>query len=213
MKSDQDIRHIGLFGGSYDPVHTGHLLAAASVQTQLMLDEVVFLPAARSPFKPSPITSDQDRLAMLKLALRPSPDFKLDTRELQQPGPSYSIDTLRSILAEQPQHHYYLIIGMDAWKSFENWHEWQKIIARCHLVVVTRPGYEAGPLSDEWEQRRLASVDQIRQLKAGKVLFVAVPASSAASSKIRARIRNHQVTGDALTAEVWRYIQDRALYQ
>lgn len=213
MSRDKAIRHIGLFGGSFDPVHRGHLLAAESVHRQLSLDEILFLPAAQSPFKSRPQTSVDDRRGMLAIAIESSPHFKLDQRELLRSGPSYTIDTLRELVAEQPQSHFYLMMGMDAWAEFENWRDWQEILTLCHLIVMTRPDYEAASMPLEWRQRQLVSVQEIRQLKAGKLLFVKVPSSTAASRNIRERIQNRGSVENVLPVKVWAYIEAQGLYR
>jgi len=213
MSRDKAIQHIGLFGGSFDPVHRGHLLAAKSVQQQLSLDEIIFLPAAQSPFKPRPKTSDKDRLAMLSLAIDIYPEFRLDERELLRSGPSYTIDTLRELVSEQPGNHYYLVMGMDAWAEFENWHAWQEILGLCHLCVMTRPTYKAAVTGNAWRERWVDTVQQIRQFKAGKLLFITVPASIAASRKIREQIENGRDPGQQLVADVRDYIEREGLYR
>lgn len=209
---DKEILHIGLFGGSFDPVHQGHLLAADSVQRQLSLDSVVFLPAAQSPFKPRPETSDADRLEMLARAVEAYPQLRLDARELSRPGPSYTIDTLHELASEQPQSRFYLMLGMDAWANFESWRAWPEILGLCHLCVVTRPDYVSPEMSLEWQQRQVQSLPQIRQFKAGRICFVSVPASNAASSRIRRRIENGQSVDRDLCEEVRDYIEHKGLY-
>lgn len=213
MSRDKAIKHIGLFGGSFDPVHRGHLLAAESVQRQLSLDEIVFLPAAQSPFKSRPQTSVDDRREMLAIAIEGNPYFKLDQRELLRSGPSYTIDTLRELVAEQPQSQFYLMMGMDAWAEFESWRDWREILTLCHLIVMTRPDYEAASMPLEWQQRQLVSVREIRQLRAGKLLFVKVPSSTAASRNIRKLTQKREPVGDVLPAKVRAYIEAQGLYR
>lgn len=212
MPTNKAILHVGLFGGSFDPVHNGHLLVADSVQQQLALDTVVFLPAAQSPFKPRPETTDDDRLEMLARAVEAYPRLRLDARELSRPGPSYTIDTLRELVSEQPQSRFYLMIGMDAWVDFEAWRAWPEILSLCHLIVMTRPGYSTPVMSLEWQQRQVQSIQQIRQFKAGKLCFIAVPPSSAASGKIRERIKKALSVEKDLHKAVSDYIEQKRIY-
>jgi nicotinate-nucleotide adenylyltransferase len=213
MPAPAPVQHIGLFGGSFDPVHLGHLLAAQSVQQQLRLDEVVFLPAAQSPFKPSPQVSNHHRLTMLAAALTGYSGFKLDDRELGRPGPSYTVYTLREMVAAQPKDHRYLIIGMDAWGDFEHWHAWQEIMQLCHLVVVTRPGYPAPELSDDWKCKQYTSVEGLRDAKAGGLMVLQVPASTAASREIRAQLKQRLPVDEDMPAPVTAYIREHQLYR
>jgi len=207
------VQHVGLLGGSFDPVHIGHILAAQSVQQQLMLDEVVFLPAAQSPFKPPPQVADHHRLAMLAQAIDGHSGLKLDDRELKHPGPSYTVHTLRALRAGQPQAHYYLIIGMDAWADFECWHAWQEIMQLCHVIVVTRPGYPAPELSVEWKKKQCLTISEIRSEKVGKIMFLQVPAVTSASGDIRERLKQGLPVDEDLPASVGAYIREQQLYR
>lgn len=207
------MRHIGLLGGSFNPVHSGHLLATESVFKQMKLDQIWFLPAAQSPFKEKPGISDAHRIAMLQRAVAAHPAFKIDARELSAARPSYTIRTLRSLAADFPDDRFYLLIGMDAWQHFEHWHEWQKILDLCHLVVMTRPGYPPPTLSPYWQARQLEQVDAIKAKHAGQLFFAIIPPSRAASNTIRTRIRQMRSTENDLPASVERYIKKQKLYQ
>lgn len=206
------IRHIGLFGGSFNPVHSGHLLAAVAVCQQLELDQLRFLPAAQSPFKDRPELSDAHRLAMLKRALANHSALTIDARELDNAGPSYTVDTLKSLAKDFPGDNFYLIIGMDTWREFEHWRDWQTIIERCHLVVTSRPGYSNTPLPTDWEARLETDVARLKMSKAGKLIFVSVPASNAASSDIRDRIEQGKDLTGLLADPVREYIETEYLY-
>ena len=205
-------RHIGLFGGSFNPVHSGHLLAAISIFQQLGLAQVRFLPAAQSPFKERPELSDMHRLAMLECALAPHPGLTVDARELDKASPSYTIDTLKSLALDYPLDTLYLIIGMDAWQEFERWRDWQLIIETCHLVVSSRPGFSAVSLSTDWQARLETNVAKLKASSAGKLIFLGVPASNAASSDIRSRIGQGQSTLGLLPDPVKTYIEAEHLY-
>lgn len=207
------MRHIGLFGGTFNPIHTGHLLAAEAVLKQLKLDEIHFLPAAYSPFKTRPKLSDHHRIAMLKRAIEGYPRFKIDTRELSRSGPSYTIDTLVEIAESSPQSQLYLLIGMDAWGSFERWHQWQELIKLCHLVVVTRPGYTPDPLSDYWQDKCPTDINTLKDSHSGKLVFITVPASNTASSDVRHHITLGQSTNNDLPFAVQKYIEEHRLYR
>lgn len=206
------MRHIGLLGGSFDPVHRGHLAAARAVMTQLDLAEIWFLPAAQSPFKERPATGDAHRVAMLELAIASHPGFRVDTRELDRPAPSYTVDTLRDLCAQYPDNRYYLILGMDAWQDFEHWHEWQDIARMCQLVVMTRPGYARPPLNGFWQARVIELPAALPRAAIGSLVFVSIPASDAASNLIRKRIAQGKGCDDWLASEVRDYIGQHGLY-
>ena len=201
---------IGLFGGSFNPVHTGHILVAKSIFKQLDLDELRFIPAAQSPFKDKPQTEDHHRLAMLQLAIQPHTGFSIDPRELAKPAPSYTIDTLKNIAAEQANDQLCLLIGIDAWLDFKHWRDWQAIMHLCCLLVMTRPGYSLPELTQDWQARQVLKASAIAN---GKLLFMQVPASDAASSKIRKQLGNGSKTNTFLDRSVAEYIHLHRLYQ
>lgn len=207
------MRRIGIFGGSFNPVHLGHTLAADSVCDQLALDEIRFIPAAHSPFKARPQIDDHHRIELLKLATRGNPALKIDLREMNTPGPSYTINTLRSITSDHPNDQLYLLIGMDAWPDFERWKDWTSILELCHLLVMTRPDYARPNLNATWASRHTKSIEILQSTKAGKLFFITVPPSRAASSEIRKRLNRHINTQEFLAESVATYIQQQQLYQ
>lgn len=211
--AQKQFKHIGLFGGSFNPVHNGHLQAANAVLSQLELDRCRFILAAQSPFKSRPAIKDKHRIAMLKLAFSPYKLFDIDTQELQRKSPSFTIDTLRHIQKNAPNNHYYFILGMDAWLNFEQWKNWQEIIKLCHLVVITRPDYSQPSLNNFWQARCVNSTHELRQTNAGKLTFISAPNNDAASSNIRGRIHKGLPIGQYLPTKVAQYIASHHLYK
>lgn len=136
------MQRIGILGGTFDPVHFGHLRPAVEVRAALGLDQVRLIPARVSPLRDTPGASPDDRLAMLRAAVDGSDDLVVDDRELDRDGPSYTIDTLQSLAAELGDARLLFIMGADAFAEFERWHRWQEILATAHLVVTTRPEAE-----------------------------------------------------------------------
>lgn len=134
------MRRIGLLGGTFDPVHFGHLRPAVEVRSVLALDELRLLPCRVSPLRDAPAAAPEHRLAMLRLALDGHRDLVLDARELEREPPSYTVDTLASLRAEQPEARLYFVLGADAFASFDQWHRWPEILELAHLVVTCRPG-------------------------------------------------------------------------
>ena len=138
------IPYIGVYGGTFDPIHYGHLRPALDVMTRLDLQEVRFIPCYQPVHREQPGTSAEDRCAMIALAIANQPRFKLDKRELVRQGPSYMVDTLASLRQEMMQHTpspgLVLMMGLDAFKHFLSWHEWQKILTLAHIALMHRPG-------------------------------------------------------------------------
>lgn len=136
------MQRIGILGGTFDPVHFGHLRPAVEVREAVGLDHVRLVPARVSPLRDSPGAAGADRLAMLQAAVEDQPDLLVDDRELDRAGPSYTVETLHSLAAEYPGARLYFIMGADAFASFERWHRWREILAAAHLIVTTRPAAE-----------------------------------------------------------------------
>jgi nicotinate-nucleotide adenylyltransferase len=140
---------IGLFGGSFDPIHFGHLLLAETCREHLQLDRVWLIPAATSPLKPQgTFATAEDRVAMCRAAIAGTPTIEINTVELQRQGISYTIDTVRH-LQSQPdgdRHEFVLLIGADAVNQFGSWHQPSELLRRIRLGIVTRAGHPAPDL-------------------------------------------------------------------
>jgi nicotinate-nucleotide adenylyltransferase len=139
--SGSTVRRIGIFGGTFDPVHNGHLRTALEVAELLALDELRLVPASVPPHRGAPLATAAERLRMLQLAADAHPGFVVDDRELVRGGASYTIDTLRSLRAELGETvRLCLIVGMDAFAAIDSWKEWRALGDHAHIVVVQRPG-------------------------------------------------------------------------
>lgn len=133
-------RRIGLFGGSFNPVHFGHLRSAEEVREQAGLAEVWLIPAAVPPHKPpGELAAAAERLRMLELALGDAPHLRVLPVELARAGPSYTFDTLRGLTAAHPDTSFALILGLDAFRELHTWHRWEELIRECDLIVTSRP--------------------------------------------------------------------------
>ena len=134
---------IGLFGGTFDPIHYGHLRTAFELWQELRLAEVRFLPTGSPPHRDDPLASSELRLAMVRAAVADQPAFVVDDREIRRTGISYSVDTVTELRAEYPDRSLCLLLGMDAFLGLPNWHRWRDLLGLAHIVVAHRPGWKA----------------------------------------------------------------------
>lgn len=179
---------VGLFGGSFDPVHVGHLRTAWELLTGLDLAEVRFIPSRMPPHRQAAIAPGALRLRMLEAAIAGQPGFVVDDRELHREGPSYTVDTLASLRASQPQRSLVLILGMDAFLGLPNWHRWREIPGLAHIVVVQRPGWTQqfeGDLGQLCADHQLHEPAALAAAPAGGILLRQVTQLEIASSSIR----------------------------
>src|SRR5262245_12412890 len=136
---------LGLFGGTFDPIHYGHLRTAFELWQALGLAEVRFMPTGSPPHREQTHASAGHRLAMVKAAVAGQPAFTVDDREVRRSGVSYSVDTLAELRAEHPDRSLCLLLGMDAFLGLPNWHRWRELLDLAHIVVAHRPGWRAPP--------------------------------------------------------------------
>ena len=215
VKSDTKMpKAIGIFGGTFDPVHHGHLRSALEVAQQLELDQIRLIPSASPPHREQPRATAQQRLMMLHLAIKNSSQFVVDDRELHRDGLSYTVDTLLSLREEFVENPLYLIVGTDAFSALQTWHNWRQLIKLSHIVVVSRPGEDLSlPESLEfWYQRHLAT-EADRDLIAGKIWPVTVTQLAISATAIRESIANNESPEFLLPDAVLRLIEQTGLYQ
>ncbi len=206
---------LGVFGGSFDPVHIGHLRMALETQQALCLDAIHWLPSARPPHRKLAVATDQHRLAMLELAIKAVQGWCVDRRELDRSGPSYTVDTLTDLQAQHPQSILYLLLGGDAFADFESWHRWPEILEMAHVVVMERPGHDESPISDELQSRYafsedLSSLDST--LKAGRIIRLQLTPLDIASSDIRSLCQAGDSVRYLVPDSVYGYMHEHSLY-
>ena len=181
---------IALLGGTFDPVHYGHLRLADDVRRALGLSEVRLLPARDPPHRAEPAASAADRLAMLRLAVAEFPGLVVDERELHRPGKSYTVLTLTDLRREFPDAPLLLLLGADAFRGLPSWHRWQELFELAHLVVVARPGLSLeaslpAPLLPIWRERLTDDRRALLAKPAGSILVEAVSPQAISATTIR----------------------------
>ncbi len=199
---------VGIFGGTFDPVHTGHLILAEQCREQGQLDEVWFVPAPRPPHKDEPaLTRFEQRVEMLALALDGNPAFRIDEVEKERLGPSYTADTLAELRRRHPAHEFFLLVGSDTLADLPQWHEPLRVLEQASLLVVARPGV-AVPPHEELRQRLQASESLPLRLH-----VVEMPQIDIASRDLRRRVAAGRSLRYFLPRAVECYIHDKRLYR
>ncbi|HKL63227.1 MAG TPA: nicotinate-nucleotide adenylyltransferase [Woeseiaceae bacterium] len=183
---------MGVFGGTFDPIHYGHLRTAFELLQELRLSELRFMPCGTPPHRGTPIADAALRVRMVELATQAQNGFVVDDRELQREGPSYSVDTLAALRAEYPTRSLCLIVGMDAFLSLPRWYHWREILQLAHIIVAHRPGWRApdmGPLGELLVDRGTGRIGDLHESRAGSIYIHAVTQLEISSSDIRALVR------------------------
>jgi len=190
---------IGVMGGTFDPIHFGHLRAAENAREALSLDLVAFLPSAVPPHRAAPLTAAADRLAMAVLATSSHPRFEAWDAELRRPGLSYTVETMAALVAERPADVFVLIVGSDTWPEMTGWREPQRLLSLVEVAVVERPGDEVPPLTPPFPDAR-------------GVVRVGGPALPISATAIRERVRRGESVRYLAPDAVVDYIAERRLY-
>jgi nicotinate-nucleotide adenylyltransferase len=207
---------IGIYGGTFDPIHFGHLRTALEVKEAAGLDEVRFVPCRFPPHRAAPEADPERRLKMLELALHDGePGFRIDTRELDRPGPSYMVDTLASIRTEIGTRPLCLIVGLDAFLGLPHWHRWRELFDLAHLIVMRRPGAAPafpGDLGPYLRERRTDQAGTLSRQPSGSICFVDVTQLDISATRIRKAMRTGKSPRYLIPEPVRQFIQDERLY-
>jgi nicotinate-nucleotide adenylyltransferase len=204
---------IGIFGGTFDPIHYGHLRSALEAKEIFGLEEVRLILSAKPPHRPAPQAPIGMRLEMLQLAVKKLPGFIVDTREIGRPGASYMVDTLLSLSYDYAEHPLLLIIGSDAFNQLTGWHQWQRLFDFAHIVVLTRPGFTVPQLENFFAKRYTANKQDLLELSAGKLYFQPITQLDISATNIRKMIADQRNPAFLLPDTVIAYIKQHELYQ
>lgn len=212
------MKPIGILGGTFDPIHYGHLRLAKEMLELAQLEQVRFIPAGNPPHRDAPGVSAQHRSAMVRLAIADQPAFLLDEREVAKQGKCYTVDTLRELRSELGNEQpLCLLMGGDAFLQLYTWHQWEDILDLAHIVVGYRPGFsleerETAPKLYEHYRRRLCSIEHLAKQPAGGIAELAIPKLEISASLIRARVAENRSIRYLLPEAVANYIYTHHLY-
>ena len=196
------LKKIGMFGGAFDPPHLAHRALAEAALAQLQLDELRVLPTGQAWHKSRPLTEAAHRLAMSRLAFEGLERVRLDDREIRRAGPSYTLDTLRELHAENPQAELYLVMGKDQADVLPTWRNWQEIVHLAIICVADRDVLTG-------QETRFVPPPEM----AGRFCKLSMPPMDISATGIRTRVASRQGIAPLVTPAVARYIEDHHLYQ
>lgn len=212
--------NIGLLGGTFDPIHYGHITPLLEVQQALGLDQVWLMPNNIPPHKPQPMCSTAHRLQMARLVCQQYPQMQVCDIEIKRSSPSYSVATLKRLRTAHPNDQLLFIMGMDSFINLPSWHQWQQLLELCHLVVCQRPGWQLAsdsPMQQLLEQRRgdktSLAIATERGQYGGLILPVAITEQPYSSTQIRKQLANNTLPADAMPKVVRDYITEHQLYR
>jgi len=206
---------LALFGGTFDPVHYGHLRCADEARKKLKLNSLYLLPASIPPHRTTPRATAEQRMGMLQLAQAEFSQLLIDDREYRREGPSYMVDTLQELRQEFPQRPLLLLLGQDAANELHSWHDWQQLFTLAHIVILTRPGQKESyrqDLARQMHRREVSDVQELATTEAGAVLKLEVTPIDISATTIKSIIRLGRSPRSMLPDAVLEYIEHQQLY-
>jgi nicotinate-nucleotide adenylyltransferase len=198
-------RRVGVMGGTFDPIHHGHLVAAQEAASVLHLNRVLFIPVWQPPHKPDePAASPEDRLCMVRLAVAANPLFDVSTLEIDRPGLSYTVDTLERLVQDDPDRELHFIVGMDSLAELPRWHDPARLLRLARIVALYRPG---------WQTVDLTVLAGTLPESAGRVSVVSMPGLDISATELRERARDGRPIRYLVPDAVASYIEEHGLYR
>lgn len=207
---------IGILGGTFDPIHNGHIRLALEVQQQLKLDHVRLIPVNFPPHRSTPVANAIHRRTMIELAITNEENLCIDLRELDSNEISYSINTLKSLRQEFKDDSLCLILGRDAFNKIDSWKDWEQLLDYAHIIVANRPGESGNAVSatlEQWINRHESSqIASLKENPSGTIYFIDIPMLDISSSMIRQRYIKHETINEFLPPSTLTYIKDNHIY-
>ena len=207
--------YIGIFGGSFDPIHKGHIESLKSVTEQLNLSKVLVIPNKVSPLKDLSVASSLEKIKMLEIAFKDFKEIEIEDYELKKEGPSFMIETLQHLNKKLgKKKHYLLIIGEDSFQGFNRWKNYQQIINMTAILVMNRPGLnnDLTTKAIELHQDYIENTCRDNNFKKGKIYFIKIKPNPASSTNIRENIDDQSVLAESLDDDVLKYLQEQKIY-
>lgn len=209
---------LAILGGTFDPIHNGHLRFAEEVATALAIGEVRLVPAGRPPHRSAPIVSGEHRLVMTHLATSGNPILRVDGREVRRSDPSYTVVSLEEIRREIGLRPLCLLMGADAFFGLPYWHRWQELFELAHVVVASRPGYELTStlpigLQPIWEKAFTGNIDALREKPGGSIYHQKITSLDISANRIRELVKSGHSARYLLPDTVLEYIHKNGLYR
>ena len=219
LQSASSIPRIGLFGGTFNPIHIGHLRSAEEVREAQGLDRVLFIPSASPPHKRGDgVVPAAHRLAMVRLAIAGNPRFRVSTIEIERGGPSFSVDTLRALRARRPRARFAFILGLDAFREIATWKSYRSLFALCDLIVTSRPPARAPalraaiPVAVRQEFCYHRASRTLEHRTGNQIVFQRLSDLDISASALRARLHDGSSIRYLVPTSVERYIARHGLY-
>lgn len=207
---------IGILGGTFDPIHNGHLRLAMELATELRLAQVRLIPNGRPPHRDQPVATPGQRAKWIRVATTDEPLLRLDDRELMRKGASYTVDTLASLRAELPDTPLCLIMGRDVFAHLPSWHEWQTLFEYAHIVLIERPGMDAEyapEAAEALENRQVDRIEPLHEALGGCIYNYAPPPLAISASRIRELLAAGESPRYLLPAAILDDIMDAKVYR
>jgi len=208
---------IGILGGTFDPIHNGHIRLALEAKEQLSLDHVRLIPVNFPPHRSTPVASAVHRRTMIDLAINNEENLCVDSRELNSDEISYSINTLKSLRQEFADDALCLILGRDAFNKIDSWKDWEELLDYAHIIVANRPGESNAAGSQDLEQwvkqHHSSQLASLNEKPYGHIYFIDIPMVDISSSMIRQKHVQHETINQLLPASTLTYIEENHLYQ
>lgn len=207
---------IGILGGTYNPVHKGHVYVATALAQNEEFQQIRVVPCYEPVHRDKPAATPQARLKMVELAFSNYPKIEVDDQEIKRQGPSYAYDTMRALKSQFPETPLCWILGSDAFASFDKWHNWREFLNIGHLVIVKRPGSplpDEGPCYELLSSHQCSSLSDLTTSSAGKIVVMSIDPPHISAHSIRHKINRGASAIDLLPTKIWQFIKENHLYQ